>query len=398
MPTYARSAIKTNIATKISGTISDGDLNTILNEAVKEVVADVDLYSMKRRTLLAPNLFDDIFDYTCPTDFKALVDVQPQIKRGKLDEWRLTTPEEFDRLKEDMRVDRWGDPIRISRSQWLGDSIVAIDNRDSISKIRLSRPVDDHGTTIDDLDAVGGWLGFGDGTNLTADSDNYMKGSASLNWDINAVGGTTAGVYNASLAAFDITSYLSGSIFVWVYITSVTNITNFKIRIGSGAGVYNEITVTTTNEATAFVAGWNLLRFDFINKTVTGSPVNTACTYVALFMTKAGAKISETDYRFDWLVMKRGDYYYTIYYSKYGWQTAVGAWLENATQDTDLVNADTDELRLIELKATELGEEHLHSGKSDKALAKYQIYIKKYEQTHPSDALIMTNTYHFLNF
>ncbi len=393
MPNYARSALKTRLATKVSGTISDSDWNTIFNDAVSEVFSDIDLKSGKRKSALSPNLFDDIFDYTCPTDFKSIIDIKPQIRRGRMDDWRLTTEEEFDRFKDDNRVDRWGDPITMNRNQWIGDSIVAISNADFVNKVKISRPIDDKSITISDLDAIGSWVLFGDGTNLTVDSDYYAKGSACINWDISAAGGTTAGIQNSALTQFDITPYLAGSVFVWAYITAVTNLTNFKLLIGSSSSVYYTITITTNNEGTAFYAGWNLLRFDFVNKVATGTVDEDACDYVAIYMTKAAGKISETDYRFDWLVMKRGEHYSLIYYSLYGWQSATGTWLENATADTDYVNCDNTELKLIEYKAAELGERHLRSAMVNEMLQLYETNKKKYQMENPSEALLLTITY-----
>lgn len=384
MPNYKRSDLRTDTATMISGTISTADSNTVMNRAVRDVLADIDMRSMKRKSVLSPNLFDEVYQYTCPGDLKEnkIIDVNPQIRRGRLDQWRLTTEEEFQRLKEDN-----------------SDSICALSDADFVRKVLLSRPVDDSTITISPLSAVGDWEGFGDGENLTADSDNYVKGSASVNWDINADGGTTAGIYNDGLDSFDISDYIStGSVFVWAYITSATNLTNFILRIGSSASAYNYITITSNNEGASFYAGWNLLRFDFINKSTTGSPDNEACTYVALYMTKDAAKVSETDYRFDNMVMKRGNYYNLHYYSKYGWQTSAGTYLENSTDDTDCINVDTAELRIIELKAAELMERHLKNhGEGDRYYQMYRAETQKYEISHPSEALIMTTTYFHLN-
>ena len=399
MPVYTYATLASRLAKKISGTISDADLLVVINDAVAEVASDIDLRSTKRKSALSPNLFNNIFDYTAPTDLKEnkIIDVRPQIKRGRLDQWRLTTEEEFDRLKEDHRVDYWGDPIKLSRSQWLGDSIVAVSDADFVRKVKLSRPIDDTSVTINDLDSVGTWLLFGDGTNLTKDSDNYVKGSACVNWDISSAGGTTAGIQNSSLTSFDISEYLGeGSVFVWAYITSATYLTNFILRVGSSSSAYNSITITTNNEGTAFYAGWNLLRFDFVNKAVTGSPTNTACTYVAIYMTKNALKISETDYRFDWLVMKKGNKYDLIYYSKYLWQTNAAVWIENSTASTDYINVDISELRLIEYKCAELAERHLRShGTADRYFQLYELKSKEYQQKNPSEALILQTQYHF---
>jgi hypothetical protein len=112
-------------------------------------------------------------------------------------------------------------------------------------------------------------------------------------------------------------------------------------------------------------------------------------------MTKAAGKVSETDYRFDCLQMKKGDYYNLVYYTSYGWQSAAGVYLEDSTADTDLVNCGVDELRIIEYKASELGERHLRNySNADRMLGIYQKYISKYQFDNPSEALILTSIYH----
>jgi hypothetical protein len=250
--------------------------------------------------------------------------------------------------------------------------------------------------TIDALDAVGNWEGLLDGENLTADASNYVKGSGAINWDISTGGDTIAGIINTSLSAFDISEYLSeGSAFVWAYLSSAENINTFVLEIGDDESNFYLIDVTTTNEGVAFQAGWNLLRFDFVDKEVSGSPTNTACTYAAIYMSKDAEKVSETDYRFDDLVLRKGDHYDLIYYSKYGWQSAAGVWIEESTDDGDYINVDNDELRIILQKAVELGEIHLRSGRDIAAKARYDQDVAKYVQTHPSEALILTTTYHF---
>jgi hypothetical protein len=53
------------------------------------------------------------------------------------------------------------------------------------------------------------------------------------------------------------------------------------------------------------------------NKATTGTPVPTAIDYCALYMTKDSGKISETDYRFNNLIIGNGTSYNVVYYSKY---------------------------------------------------------------------------------
>jgi len=252
-------------------------------------------------------------------------------------------------------------------------------------------------STMDSLTAGGGtWALFGDGTNLTADADNYVRGSGSINWDISAAAGTTAGIQNSGLSTFDLTDYLggNGSAFVWTYITSTTGLTNFIIRLGSSSGAYYQKTTTTQADGTAFVAGWNLLRFDLTSLTTVGSPTNTAGVFVAIYMTKTAGKVSETDYRFDNLLLKKGEIHNLFYYSKFPWQTSAGSYIENSTVDSDLLNVDLTEFNLMVDKGVELaGPEVDEFDASDRAARRYAINKKKYEMANPSEALLIIETY-----
>jgi len=395
---YSVTNIKARVPYLVSGTISDGDKLALLNMAMDAVVSDCDLAGTKRKATLSPQLFNDIFSYTAPTDLKGhkIIDLQPRFGRDRFDDWTLVPLEEFDRKKQGNALTNDGEPIDITDYSFLGENLLAVDENNSIKRVLVSKPLSSYSITIDSLDAVSDWAVYGDGENLAADTTDFVDGAGALEFDISAAGGTTAGIYNASVSEFDITDYLSdGSFFVWVYITSATNLTNFILRVGSSASAYYSMTVTTTNEATAFSAGWNLLRFAMSGKSTTGTPDNDACDYVALYMTKAGAKISEVGYKFDNLTLKRGQYYDIYYYSEYGWQTNAGVWLKTATADTDILNGGADELKLLEMKFAEFGERHLRNwAQSQNNRAIYEQELARYKLSHFSEALPITNSYY----
>lgn len=380
MPVYTRTLLSADIATMVRNGAYATNLQTVSNNAVRQVLSDVDLRSSKRKTALTPNLFSEIYDYAAPTSLKGnkIIDIEPQINRTQFDDWQLTTGEEFDR-----------------RKQTGTDGLIAIVDYDMTKRIRVSLPVDDDSITVDEISTVGDWVLFGDGTNLTTDTSNCVVGSSSVNWDISSAGGTTAGIYNASLDTFDISDVLTtGSAFVWVYISSTTNLTNFILRVGSDSSNYYYITITTGNEGLAFVNGWNLLRFDFANKATTGTPDDDACDYVALYMTKDGAKISETDYRFNNLIIGNGSHYSVIYYSRYLWQSSAGTYLENSTATGDYLNCEADEYHLFLLKTAELTERD--AGNFNEASTLQQEYERKlgqYKQNYPSEAITSSNLY-----
>lgn len=382
MPTYSYSTIISLIKTKVKGTVSDADLLNLVNEAARQVVSDVDLRSTKRKSALSPNLFTDVYDYACPSDLKnwAIVDLQQQISRNTNDEWSLVSNEEFDRTKE------------------ATNNLITVDTHDFIKKIRISKQISDRALIISPLDGItsgGTWIGFGDGSNLTTDSDNYVKGSSSINWDINSAGGTTAGITASDLTNFDFTEYVNSSVFVWAYITDITNITNFALRIGNDSSNYYLKTITSANDGTAFVDGWNLLRFDITSASIVGTLTLASFKYAAIYMTKSVAKVSETDYRFDSLIARKGEIFNLLYYSKYMWQNNSGVYLENSTAITDLLNADTDEVDLVVLKASDLAADNLDNPRSSLRYAQnYQQRLANYRRNYFSETIVKTSTYY----
>jgi hypothetical protein len=401
MPNFTKSELKTRVASMVSGTLQDADINTLLNKTATELWGEVDIRSSKRKSALSPNLFEDIYQYTCPTDLKGqkVIDVAPQTDRGRFDNWRLVTPEEFDRIKQDQRTDVADEPFKVKRSNWIGENLVAVSDYDFVRKLLLSRPVDDTETVISAMESTTNWSEVGDADSIAVDSSNYVRGSACLKWNIDAGGTTTAGISNSSLDAVDITDYLSeGSVFVWVYIVSTTNLTNFILRLGSDSSNYYSITVTTNNEGTSFYAGWNLLRFPMSSKSTTGTPDYENIDYVSLYMTKTAGKVSENGYRFDHLVIKLGKHYDVIFYSLYPWQSSSGTYLEESTADTDSINMDSSELSLFEYKYAEIAERFLKNWSQVEYNRKiYEEKKSKYEFQYPSEAMVLSNTYQMLN-
>lgn len=382
MPIYTKSQLKTSLNGRIhnkSGLLSS--IDTTINDAVREVVSSVDLRSSKRKASTAPNLFNDIYQYACPTDLKGykIISLQPQnYERSEMLHWDLTTEDEFDRRK--------GSEV----------NLLSFSDRDMVRKLLCSASSDDDGFTISSLDSTSGWAVFGDGENLSLDSHEFIKGSGSLKYDISSAGGTTAGIYNASLPTFDLTNYKSnGSVFVWAWITSTTNLTNFIIRLGNDSSNYYSVTVTTTNEGASFSNGWNLLRFDLSGKSTTGTVDDDTCDYAAIYMTKTAGKISETDYRFDHLIVKLGSIHNLIYYSKYLWQNSSGTYLENSTADTDYLNVDTEEYSMIIEKCVEWASAEIRED-ADKiaASAKFTALRRDYRKTYRGEALPIVNSYY----
>lgn len=380
---YTQSHLATAINRHLQG--KQGMLVNIIdtgNEAVRTVLSEIDIRSSRRKASLAPNLFNGIFDYACPSDLKAngIIDIQQQATRAD-GEFNLIPSREFE----------------INRR--IGD--IAIDDYNGTRVLKINSQVADKSVVISELDALtsggGTWSAFGDADTLAADTDDFIKGNGSLKFNISSAGGTTAGIQNTTLNTFDLTDYLggNGAVFVWHKINSPTNLTNIILRIGTSSSHYYTKTITTQSDGTAFVAGWNLLRFNLSSLTTVGTPTNTTCNYAAIYMTKTAGKVSESDYKFDWLVLKDGRNADCKYYSKFGWQTSAGAYIENSTTSTDLMVCDTDEFDLIVKKGAAIGARELSFTREEKDEKDkdYDIAMKNYEIKNPSESPIMTSEY-----
>lgn len=382
MPTYTRANLKGRINAGIKGKlgilVSQDDL---VNDVVREVVSEIDLRSTRRKANLSPNLFTEVFEYAAPTDLKGygVISLDPQAQQIG-DRYYLVPNVEF----------------KVNREV----PTMAIRDNDFVRKILISAHIDDRTLVISPLSGTtsggGIWTGFGDGSNLRADTDNYIKSGSSLRWDIDDGATTAAGIQNSDLNVFDGSNYFqgNGALFVWTDIADVTDVTNFVMRLGNDLTAnYHSKTVTTDNSGVAFINGWNLLRFPLTSLTTTGTVTNTSLDSVALYMTKTSGKISETDYRFDHIMLKIGEIHELFYYSKYGWQNTSGTYIENSTSDSDLLNVDTDEFNLMIAKGIELaGPEVGEDAAATKAEGRYEKLKNKYEKENPSEAKLMNST------
>jgi hypothetical protein len=404
-----KSDINRGIQGKIGMLISDEDT---MNETVRSVNSKMELRSAKRRVALSPELYNGVFEYAAPADLmgKNLIDLPAQAKRED-GEFFLVPAEEFRRSRGSNTSDVGdsglsGDNFRPYSYVYNGTGRkgeVAIDDYNGQQVLLVDSRVDSKSVIVSELDGLASgasadWALFGDGENVAKDDADFIKGAGSLKWDISSAGGTTAGIQNSSVNSLDVSDYLGGtsSFFLYAKINSPTNITNYKLRFGSDSSNYHEQTVTTQHDGTAFVAGWNLLRFPISSLTDTGTPVDTALTYFVMYMTKTAGKVSETDYKFDWLVLKKGSITNVAYYTKYGWQTAAGAYQENSSTSSDLLVADTDEYniivaegRVIAAQEVDLSETKIRSLKSDR-----NDLVEEYMIKNPSEAKLMTSGYY----
>lgn len=374
---YPRSGFYLDIQSN-AGVVNN--IERLANRAVRYVIGDIDLRSTKRRAYISPYLNEEQFDYQSPSDLKewAIVDVRRIVDRTARNQLNMATSEYFDRNKS------------------YNLNLIAIEDNSFLQKLRISADLEGAGSqaTIsnmdDDSSTDGGtWAVGGSGSNLTIDTGNYVEGSASLNFDASATY-TSITLTNSTFTAVDLTGYqIGGAVYMYVWIPSTTGLTSFKLRVGTNSSNYYEKTITTTNENLAFAAGWNLLRMEFSAATQTGTVTMSSIGYARLEIVGDGTAAATTDWRADFLAARQGLLHEVWYYTKYGWQTSAGAYIENSTATTDLINCDTEEYELFILKAKEMVSMDLKQF-TDMATYNKMYEIKKvnYLSKYPSERLL----------
>ena len=386
MPNYTRTNLYDDIQ-RDAGSITD--IDRIVNRAVRDVISEVDLRSTKRRIYSSPFLSDKQFNYKAPADLKglALIDVRKIVDRRRTDRLRLVSSAYFDQLKDSNR------------------NLVCIETRDFLDKIRISARLteDPNQVVLNEMDSLtdnGTWAAVLDASDATIDEDFFVNETGAIKFSMDQSTTTAAAGYiqNSDMDAVDLSDYTNGSIFVSVYIpesVTISYITGFTLRWGSSSTVYFSRQVTTTNESITFQSGWNILRFDIFGATETGSVDDENIDYLRLAVDRSGGKLDATDWRCDYVVARRGVPHEIWYYTKYGWQSSTGTYLENSTAATDLLNADTDEYDLFVEKGKELVAEDL------KFFDEAEIYRRRYETKkeayrirYPSERMIITEQYY----
>ncbi len=112
-------------------------------------------------------------------------------------------------------------------------------------------------------------------------------------------------------------------------------------------------------------------------------------------ITKTGSMTAQTAWRVNLLVARIGDIHNIIYYTKYGWQTSGGSYIENSTTTSDLLNLDTDEFDIVAKRGIMLAAQELRfSAQEKKDVGTDYVGARDNYRTmrYPSERKILTTT------
>jgi len=175
----------------------------------------------------------------------------------------------------------------------------------------IFNPISDTVTVIASMntyDGDGTWTAGGDCNTVTTDTTTKKYDAGSVNFDV-TVTGTSGTMSNTGITQVDLSAYkATGHFGVWFYMPVITDFTSLTLNIGQTLTTTDfELAVTTQADGSAFVVGWNFIKFDWASMTENGSPTGVI-DEIRLTLTYATTFVSTTDFRLDGIAWYSGTY------------------------------------------------------------------------------------------
>ena len=372
---YSVLDLKNDLEGVLHGTTTNQiqNLNGVINRSARQVLMDVDPQETKRTLEFTGPIFNSVWDYPIAADVKGnkIIDIFPQVQRIPRDVWTQAYNQAFDIAKQQVFAQA---------------NMFTMNFNTGLKSIRINAPFLNPPVVVNQIEATddnGTWAVGGTASNLAVNNTNYVQGGGSLEFDV-ATG--AAYLENSTMSSVDLSNVENQAyFFVWVYVPTASNLTSVNLRIGSSSGNYWTATATTNQAGTVFVNGWNQIQFVWSSMTTTGTPDASAIDYARITLNVTG---SMSGCLLNGLDSILGTILSYEYYSKYLFRDAsTGAFQETVTDDSNLINLDTDSYNLLfnyvaYLSAQQMqGQDaafdaSLFKGEYDKCLTRYQAMYK----------------------
>ncbi len=335
MSAYNIQQMKSDLEGVLHGTTTNQivNLDGLIYRAARQLLLDVDPQETKRILEFTSPIFNGVVDYSIAPDVKGnkLIDIRPQVNRLPRDIWSQQYNQAFDVAKNNVFVNA---------------NMFTLNFNTGLKTIRINAPflpapvVQNLASSITNN---GTWATGGGASNITVNYQNYVTAAGALNFNLPSGAGY---VENSTMTGTNLSQYLNqGSFFLWVYMPTASEFTSINLKWGSDASDYYSSTQTLTQQATAFQNGWNLLQFPWLGASVTGTPDVTAIDYLKVTYNTTAV---QTAAGLNYITIALGNVLEYEYYSKYLFRDAItGAFQETVTNDSNLINLDTESYNLL---------------------------------------------------
>lgn len=326
---------------ELEGLLKGTSLNRIRNvngamyRAARQLLADVSPLETVVITELAVPISNDLYDYPAPPDLKedGVIDIRPQISRVGLPSIEQKFNAEFDKTKD------IGSPN--------AEFTIQVNNGVRSLRIKAAYQASPVFITNADVSGAGGdavWTGT-NMTGIATDSLNYFFGSGSISGNSTLAAFPGNASFNGALNnPVDLSDHLlQSTLYLLVYIPVASSLNSVTFAWGTDSSNYWTSTATTTQQATEFQNGWNLVSFDWASATEVGTPDAADINYVQVTFT-LNAATGSNGFKINGVRSSMGRYHEIEYYSKFLFRNAsTGALQEKitSTDDSEIINLDT---------------------------------------------------------
>lgn len=377
----------TNVKNNLSAQLHGGTLNKVRNiedlfeRAANTMLSKIDPIDTMRTVAMSSTIYDDVYNYALPSDFKKIIDLYPQAGRGNLDSAGRRYVEKFDLTKG--ITDK---TISIEGSE--GSKFLRVNWRSRVPKVL---------NALNGLTDNGTWSAVGTATGLVVDDINYITGGGSIRFDSNATGD---GIQNTTMTAVDLTDEDEvADLFTWFYVknsTDLSNLSSVSLIWGNDLTTkyWTGVAQTTQADGTAFKVGWNQIKVPWSTATETGTVDPATIDSAKITFATVGAI---SNLQVDNITVSIGKNFDIKYYSKYLLKNTSGVWISKTTSDDDTVVLDNDAIQIYLLECLVQAAHQIEATDSvfDLNWANQQLDVlyRRYTVEHPSMSKKAVATY-----
>lgn len=384
-----------DLMSALEGKIHDQSLNKIqgnihdkIDEAARNILLAFDLKETKRYIPLQTAVYPDVSTYVAPDNMKG----ESILTIRKLELGQSSVRTRFTRSSSEEIV--------------LGkqDYMFAVDFNNGIKTLQLN--VDDTAdfallNEFDSLTANGTVTVGGTASNPEIDVNTFVSTGASVRAKL-ALAGTSGTVIITGMTTVDISDY--ESLFAWVNLPASNNnktpITEVKLRFGTDASNYYELSATKAHDSNQLKPGLNLLRLDLASRTQTGLPSLSSISYLRYeFIYPAQA--ADIYVNIDQLTARDGAQYEIGFYSDLLFKDSdTGELKDKPTKDNDILLLEKDSVNLLLYELCEIVAQEIQGEDSSFDVKYWQGRNKETRQQYglryPSEAKKKKQVYYRL--
>ena len=334
---YNINALKNDLIGVLHGTTLNqiSNVDGLIYRAARQVIRDVDPQETIRIIPFVTPIYSSVYDYASPVDLKGtkVIDIRPQVNRYASEVWLQTYNQAFD----------------LAKQRTLND-LLTVNFNTAVKTIRLASPDLPPGILLNNATETTNWSVGGTASNLQVDNVNFVSGGSSLSLDLAAgANPSTGNLSNSQITqtALDLSELENqGTLFLYTYLPTASEFNSVTLQWGTDSSNYWSVAATMTQQSTVFQNGWNLLAYNWLGATVTGTPDASDINYVNVIWNYDG--IAQTAVRLNNIIAYLGTILEIEYYSKYMFRDATtGAFQEEVTDGSNLINLDTDSYDLL---------------------------------------------------